>query len=287
MNANSRHISEEELILHYYGETADGLSAETPGSNAARRVEQHLAGCPSCREELDHLRRVLELVDAEGLNPAEPPGPAFEREVWARLQPHLTSSRPSWFSRFFHSAPTATPARVPRWGPRQWGLAGGVAGLVLVAFLAGRLSDEVLPPAAAPAMATANGNVAERVLVVAVVDHLDRSQMVLLEVLNGDFAGGVDFAAEQSMARELVTANRLYRQTALGAGDDATGAVLDELERVLLEIANTPQDATKDDLEALRAQIAARGVLFKVRVVGSEMRERERESVIRVSETKS
>jgi hypothetical protein len=89
------------------------------------------------------------------------------------------------------------------------------------------------------------------------------------------------------MARELVTANRLYRQTAVGTGDDATGAVLDELERVLLEIANTPQDATKDDLEALRAQIAARGVLFKVRVVHSEMRERERESVTQVSETKS
>jgi hypothetical protein len=157
---------------------------------------------------------------------------------------------------------------------------------MLAAFLAGRLSDEVLPPATAPATA-ANGDVTARVLVVAVVDHLDRSQMVLLEVLNGDFDRSDDFATEQSMARELVTANRLYRQTAVGAGDDATGAVLDELERVLVEIANTPQDATKDDLEALRARIAARGVLFKVRVVRSEMRERERESVTRISETKS
>jgi anti-sigma factor RsiW len=293
MTPNTRHVTEEELILHYYGAPAGALSGE---ASAERRVEQHLATCPSCREELEHLRRVLELVNAEGLNP-EPPGPAFEREVWARLQPQLTSRRQSWFSRFFgttaKATPTrvrwgprqSTPTRVPRWGPRQWATAGGVAGLMLVAFLAGRISDDVLPPSAPTT--TADGDFAERVLVVAVVDHLDRSQMVLLEVLNGDFSRSADFAAEQSIARELVTANRLYRQTAVRTGDDATGSVLDELERVLLEIANAPQNATKDDLEALQAQIAAGGMLFKVRVVRSEMRERERESVTKVSESKS
>ena len=278
MTPNTRHVTEEELILHYYGESASALSGE---GSAERRVDQHLATCPSCREELEHLRRVLELVNAEGLNP-EPPGPAFEREVWARLQPQLTSRRQSWFARFFDTTPKATPAR---WGPRQWAMAGGVAGLMLVAFLAGRISNDVLPPSAPTT--TADGDFAERVLVVAVVDHLDRSQMVLLEVLNGDFSRSADFAAEQSIARELVTANRLYRQTAVRTGDDATGSVLDELERVLLEIANAPQNATKDDLEALQAQIADGGMLFKVRVVRSEMRERERESVTKVSESKS
>ena len=278
MTPNTRHATEEELILHYYGETASALSGD---GSAERRVDQHLATCPSCREELEHLRRVLELVNAEGLNP-EPPGPAFEREVWARLEPQLTSRRQSWFSRFFATTPKATSSR---WGPRQWAMAGGVAGLMLVAFLAGRISDDVLP-SAAPTTA-ADGDFAERVLVVAVVDHLDRSQMVLLEVLNGDFSRSADFAAEQSIARELVAANRLYRQTAVRTGDDATGSVLDELERVLLEIANAPQNATKDDLEALQAQIAAGGMLFKVRVVRSEMRERERESVTKVSESKS
>ena len=281
MTPNTRHVTEEELILHYYGEPASALSGD---ASAERRVEQHLATCPSCREELEHIRRVLELVNAEGLNP-EPPGPAFEREVWARLQPQLPSRRQSWFSRFFDTTSKATPTRVPRWGPRQWATAGGVAGLMLVAFLAGRISDDVLPPSAPPT--AADGDFAERVLVVAVVDHLDRSQMVLLEVLNGDFSRSADFAAEQSIARELVTANRLYRQTAVRTGDDATGSVLDELERVLLEIANAPQNATKDDLEALQAQIAAGGMLFKVRVVRSEMRERERESVTKVSESKS
>ena len=55
--------------------------------------------------------------------------------------------------------------------------------------------------------------------------------------------------------------------------------MLDELGRVLIEIANTPEDASKAQIEALRDRIAARGLLFRVRVVNSEIRERERRTV--------
>jgi hypothetical protein len=130
---------------------------------------------------------------------------------------------------------------------------------------------------------TASADVTERVLVVAVVDHLDRSQMVLLEVMNGEAGDQTTFSEEQSLARELVASSRLYRQTAVRTGDDRTGDVLDELERALVEIANTPQDATPEELEALRARIASRGLLFKVRVVRSEMVERERQTLRRGS----
>jgi hypothetical protein len=152
-------------------------------------------------------------------------------------------------------------------------LAASVATLLIVAFIAGRFSQTPQPSTTA---VDADASVTERVLVIAVVDHLDRSQMVLLEVLNADVESASDLAAEQSRARELVAANRLYRQTAAQTGDGSTGDVLDELERTLIEIANTPADASKDELDALRARIAERGLLFKVRVVHSEMRERER-----------
>jgi hypothetical protein len=254
MTDTTLHLSEETLILHFYGESPDD-----------RSVDQHLASCSRCRLELERLRQVLALMDsADAFDAAEAPGPAFEREVWARLEPQLASTRRSWFSRFV--------------APRVMAAAGAMAALLLVAFLAGRFSRDVVPPADTPARA--DGNVAERVLVVAVVDHLDRTQMVLLEVMNADVESARDLSAEQSLARELVTANRLYRQTAVQAGDDSTGDVLDELERVLLEIANAPADATRNELDALRARIVSAGLLFKVRVVHSEMRERERQTVL-------
>ena len=248
----STHLTEETLILHYYGE-ADAAS-----------VDPHLAVCASCRGEFERLRQVLSLVDSEDI-PEPPPG--FERQVWARLEPQLASRPASWWSRIFPVGP-------------RWVYAGGLAALVLAAFVAGRFSRSDAPPPSPDAPTASTANVSDRVLVVAVVDHLDRSQMMLIELLNADPGSEtLDLSAEQSRARELVAENRLYRVSATQAGDEAMSDVLDDLQRVLLEIANTPQNVTPQDLEALRQRIDARGLLFRVRVVHSEMRERERQTL--------
>jgi hypothetical protein len=54
-------------------------------------------------------------------------------------------------------------------------------------------------------------------------------------------------------------------------------AVLEELERVLVEVAAGPDALAPQDVAELQRRIEARGLLFKVRVVGSQVRERERE----------
>ena len=69
------HVSDEDLILHYYGEPTS-----RPG------IEQHLVSCPDCRAEFARLEHVLAMVDAQPI--PEPPA-GFERDVWARLQPAL------------------------------------------------------------------------------------------------------------------------------------------------------------------------------------------------------
>jgi hypothetical protein len=73
----------------------------------------------------------------------------------------------------------------------------------------------------------------------------------------------------------LLEENRLYRQTALEQGDGGLADVLDELERVLLDVAHGPQEVTPAQLETIRQRIEARGILFKVRVVGKELEQRE------------
>ena len=53
------------------------------------------------------------------------------------------------------------------------------------------------------------------------------------------------------------------------------------LERVLLEIARSPSAISSAELAALQRRIESRGILFKVRVIGSQMREREQEPLVR------
>ena len=159
MTTQLPHVSEEDLILHLL-------------QRSARRRQRRAASrlVPGCRIEFERLKRVLTLVDAEGLSVVETPRPGFERDLWARLEPQL-SRRRSWFARIFPSS-------------SRLAFAGAAAAVVIVAFLAGRFSKDA--PPVTPVSTAASTDVSERVLVVAVVDHLDRSQMVLLEVMNGE-----------------------------------------------------------------------------------------------------
>ena len=117
-----------------------------------------------------------------------------------------------------------------------------LAGLVVAAFFAGRFYPVLqrrdggapLPPRTA----TRRGR--ERVLLVAVGDYLERSQMVLVELANANAKGPLDISSEQERAGGLVAETRLYRQTAAHTGDTNIDSVLEELERVLVEITHEP-----------------------------------------------
>src|SRR5262249_1091865 len=145
-----------------------------------------------------------------------------------------------------------------------------MAALLVATFLAGRLTHQAGPQSAK------NEQIRERILLVAVGDHLERSQMVLAELTNApDQKGKVDISDERQMAADLLGDNRPFRQTAHRTGDATVANVLDDLERVLLEIAHSPSEVSSNQLDDLRQQIESRGLLFKVRVLGSKVRDEE------------
>src|SRR5206468_774876 len=159
--------------------------------------------------------------------------------------------------------------------------AAAAAMLALVAFAAGRVWPR--PPAVALAPGAAQyaggapgsinaGDTRQRILLTSVADHLDRSERVLTDIMN---APRGDISSEQRWADDLLTTSRLYRQDAVDAGEQSVAAVLDELERSLLEIVNSPSKISAVDLEQIRRRIDAAALLFKVRVMSDELRQRE------------
>ncbi len=102
--------------------------------------------------------------------------------------------------------------------------------------------------------------------------------MVLSEVMNAGDLGPAELVSDRDRASDLVTANRLFRQSAELAGDDSMDEVLEELERVLVEIANAPADLSAIELDALRARIERRGLVFRVRVLSDDLRARQQDA---------
>ncbi len=234
------HPSPDDLVLYLYGE------ADHPAV-----LEAHLAGCAACRAAFESMRAALGAVRAE-----EPPdrGGDYGARVWERLEPRLALSGTGG----------------ARW-PRRLLFTGALAASLLLAFLLGRHSPR-------PGVEGTSGPVRERILLVAVGDHLERSQVVLLELLNADPKDPVDVSAERRSAEDLLPANRLYRQAAVRTGEPEVARVLEELERVLVEVANGPSELGPEETLALRRRIESQGVLFKVRVIGSQIRERQKQA---------
>lgn len=242
-----RHLTEEDLILRYYGEAA-----------APAELESHLADCQACREAEEALR--VTLAAADGLRVPER-GEGYGAEVWARLAPRLHED--------------ARPKRPLLRFPTRRGVLAflATAAALVAAFQAGRRWPQALPE---PSERIASGPVRERVLLVAVGDHLRRSQMVLVELVNAKDEGSLDVSTEQEQARNLVADSRLYRSTAASAGEAGVASVLDDLERVLVEIANGPSTLSSRELQELRTRIESKGILFKVKVLGTQVQEREK-----------
>lgn len=260
MSEMTKHLSEEQLVEYRYSDVAD---AKAMGAIAA-----HLQECGECRASFEALKRVLETVDAV---PVPEPDPSYEMRVWNRLRPEMAQrERASW--REWFSVRRLVPVA-------------SVAALIAAAFIAGRISMRGpagnlagnSPAGPTNVAATASVQPRERVLLVAVGDHLDRAQMVLMEISNAEPAGReTNISREQQRAEELLTANRLYRQTAMHTGDAAVSSVLDELEPVLMEIAHSPSSVSKAELDELQKHIEARGLLLKVRVLDSNVKQKEK-----------
>jgi hypothetical protein len=100
-----------------------------------------------------------------------------------------------------------------------------------------------------------------------------------VELVSAGGAGTVDISSERERAEQLVESNRLYRQAAEANGDTALTALLDELERVLVDVAASPATLSAADMEDVRQRIDNAGLLFKVRVVSSEVRERQKRAL--------
>jgi hypothetical protein len=149
-----------------------------------------------------------------------------------------------------------------------------VAGLTAAAFIAGRYSPVAETP---KTLVTEQQPVRGRVLVVALGDHLERSQMVLVELVNSPTTAKLDVTDEQSLAEDLLSSNRLYRQTALAAGETSVARVLEDLERVLMEIVHSPRRMSPVQIQDIRERIESQGLLFKMRIVGSNLVERAQE----------
>ncbi len=242
--------SEEDLIMHFYGEKPETLEALRD---------------PEVRARYDEIARLLDSVP----HPAVPERPVtYGAEVWAKLAPRLDAPGSGSLAPRHQGEGRREGLLLGRlWafltgGAPRWALAGAAAALlVTVGFLAGRFGA---PPSPAPAEGTQglSAEARQRILTGTVAAHLEGSERLLLERVNRPAAAEIDLEGEREWAEALLTTNRLYRRAAREAGQRRVAALLDELEPILLDLAHEGGEPTPATLEE---------TLFKLRVVSGRL----------------
>ena len=238
------HLSQEEIVMAYYGETDAAWS-------------EHLAGCDACQAELGRVATVLDRVPA--IEVPEPDSD-YESRVWQRVSWRLRGEKKR--------------ARL------HWTRWAAAAAMFAFAFIAGTLwnsrNAKVNPPGgvksglATPVASTPQQR--DRILLVVIGEHFDQSERILVELTNLQPEEGVDISAERNRAEALLASNRLYRRTAEDREQENVATLLEDLEPMLLQIAHAPSQMSADELRAIQKRIEAKGLVMKLRVVRANVR---------------
>ncbi|MGA9069898.1 MAG: hypothetical protein WB424_06580 [Terracidiphilus sp.] len=245
-----KHLNEEELVEHYYKSDA--------------RAERHLARCAACAEAFVALHSDLAAIEFPALPNRDA---AYGERVWESISaslPRLEAPKRNWLG---------------------WRLLRGLSyasafGLLLAcAFYAGRQWEHGHQPRVTVAAKQPQSQPAarppERVVVVVLSDHLDRSERLLVELKHADADSEEMIKPLRDQARSLLVANQLCRRQAKKQDDPALDAALERLDRLFNQLANQPDGLTPAAITRLQDQLNSDSLLFEVRVLRSKAMDHE------------
>jgi len=250
----------ELLILYLAGELE-------PEERTA--LEKRLSGDAALRGELEALHNALRLVSDSA--PSEPPE-AYWRTFWTRLQPKL--QRKNLWQRL-------SGWLVPKHGLRLATGLGTLAAMLIVALLI--LYQVMVPQAPEPVITRTEVRIqrTEGYFALAADDHLERSRLLLQEMVNIASNGPPNEEAlldNRRRGEELLSQNRTYRLVALRNNDEKLAALLDELEMVLMDIANIDPHVAQEALTGLQHRIEMKDLLARMNIVNLDERSRSQTS---------
>ena len=236
-----------------------------------RLFDTHLESCSGCAATYVRLQSTLEVMDRR----VQPdPGHGYWAGFWNRLSARMEREeegrRRGWLGRLFPSMPDATE----RWAYR------GVVAAVLVVF--GAVAGRVLIPGMGTGPESGAGG-EPRVAVMeirggdAVVQtaaeacarqYIEDSQVLLLALVKFDPGTETeylsDWSAEKKRSRELVSQAASLKENLNDPGQRRLRELVNELELIMIQIANIGSAADVESVELIRSSVNDRDVMLKI-----------------------
>jgi hypothetical protein len=232
-------------------------------------VRLHLRTCTECRAAVGELEQLAAAFPRPLRRPSDLVDEAHWAELAARIERNLPSPLPA---RHAHALTLRERLRMLLPAPRPaiaLALAALViavtATLVLRPWERGEQKAEPIAETAAVRGEAATPAMLESPPGADIAAHLRRSKNLLVELTNKQVEpeATADLSVERDASKRLLLDNRRYRSEVL---DPQSADVLADLEKIMIEVANSRERAPASDLDLIRQGIRQQNLLFKVRM---------------------
>jgi hypothetical protein len=244
----------------------DYLSGEIPREEQAGR-EVHLARCAACREDLRILREAVELLPRETAPPSEERDEQFWMSFPARVEERIRAGRKTGTSLIADAADRIT-SFIHFNGAHLLAGSGALAMIALAVLLFRAAPAPETGPAAAETAAPPTITLEREG--VKLHNYLKKSRVLLIGVSNlrTDGPTPIDLSMERRQSRELVHEARDLNRHAL---DARSAKLVGDLQKILIELANSDERHEAPDVEIIRSGIRHNNLLFKIRMTESAL----------------
>ena len=228
----------------------------------AETLRAHLLTCEDCRAKVEELKQLTAVVPRPQERPSDHRDEAYWTGLAARIERGLPPGRPAGRG---HALTLRGQFRLLMLPPRP-GIAFALVALALAVTATPTLRPwEREEPVAETAENAAVPLVQEQSPDADIAAHLRRSRNLLVGLANDpdDPGAMTDLSIEREASRRLLEDNRRYRSEVL---DPQSSEVLADLEKIMIEVANSREQTPAADLDLIRQGIRQQNLLFKVRM---------------------
>jgi hypothetical protein len=238
----------------------DYVMKELQGAQRAR-VEQHVRHCRECAESLERLRETCKTLERRPVRQSRLQSERYWENFAARVDARLPETDHRRL-RLPHSVVAALTSALQIRPRFAFGTAVAVAAAVVALFIlrpATTIDVEPEPEVHTTQRPPSEQN-SERL-----GNYLRQSRALLVGLTNKDTPAGrqIDLEPERHASRRLLEQSRHLRLQHL---DARSANLVNDVERIMIKLANTEGTGTTPDLTLIQNGIRDRNLLFKVRM---------------------
>jgi hypothetical protein len=252
------------MSAHVRDRLFDYLSGEIPREETDA-LKEHLAHCEACREDLRILREAVEIFPRGTTLPSDERDEQFWMSFPAQVEERIRARRKRGTSLIADAADRI--GSFIHFNGAHLLTGSGALGVIALAVLLFWPAPDGGPAAVgtyAPSTVSLEPDAAR------LHTYLKRSRVLLVGVSNlrTDGETPIDLSIERRQSRELVHEARDLKR---GTLDARSSKLIGDLEKILIELANSDEKHDAPDVEIIRSGIRHNNLLFKIRMTESAL----------------